>query len=373
MTYQKFFRKNRAPQTAKLPPLTLHNPTTLPYETLDCAKLDNEAAARLTRWARLRPVVTYDDDAALGQLRLTYDPSIPLNTHILETITLKLGGETIHVSLSQVFFAQVLKFKSIDPGCPPNALPSDLAALILEHLLTPLIESVEKAIKTTLTVEAISTDLAAPPDALPVRVEGDVLDAPVHAMFWADTPAGSSLLDTHIARLGSALPSPPTIDHIGIPTSLLSGGFAMPISTLRALRVGDGVMLDPAWTPDRTLHLQIGGHYRASCHKSDGGVTLDTVPTHQFTTEGLTMDANEVTDIIDLDALPITLSIELDRREITISALSELTAGSVVQFSDAPPTSVRILANGKSFAEGTLVLVEGRHGVRVTQVGKNPG
>lgn len=69
---------------------------------------------------------------------------------------------------------------------------------------------------------------------------------------------------------------------------------------------------------------------------------------------------------VDLGDLKIKISIELDRRQLLLSELKELKVGSVLPFTTSKPENVRLLANGKAFAVGKLVDLDGAIGVMLT-------
>ena len=66
--------------------------------------------------------------------------------------------------------------------------------------------------------------------------------------------------------------------------------------------------------------------------------------------------------------LPVTLRIELGTTTLTLDELSGLEVGSLLPFVDALPTSVTISANGKPFARGDLVRLDGQIAVRLTEI-----
>ncbi|MDZ7373515.1 MAG: flagellar motor switch protein FliN [candidate division KSB1 bacterium] len=73
----------------------------------------------------------------------------------------------------------------------------------------------------------------------------------------------------------------------------------------------------------------------------------------------------------NLDALydlSLTVSVELGRTEMTIGEILELGKGSIIELDKLAGDPVELYVNGRKFAEGDVVVVEDRFGVRVTSL-----
>jgi flagellar motor switch protein FliN/FliY len=82
---------------------------------------------------------------------------------------------------------------------------------------------------------------------------------------------------------------------------------------------------------------------------------------------------NEATDKghINTDVLqniPVTLSIEVGRAQIKIRDLMRLTQGSVVELDRIAGEPLDLLVNTTVVAQGEVVLVNDRYGIRLTRV-----
>ena len=82
---------------------------------------------------------------------------------------------------------------------------------------------------------------------------------------------------------------------------------------------------------------------------------------------------NEATDKghINTDVLqniPVTLSIEVGRAQIKIRDLMRLTQGSVVELDRIAGEPLDVLINNTVVAQGEVVLVNERYGIRLTRV-----
>ncbi len=66
--------------------------------------------------------------------------------------------------------------------------------------------------------------------------------------------------------------------------------------------------------------------------------------------------------------IPVEIIVELGKTRLTIQEVLNLTLGSVVELNKLSGESVDVLANGKPFAEGEVVVIGDNFGVRLTQI-----
>jgi flagellar motor switch protein FliN/FliY len=66
--------------------------------------------------------------------------------------------------------------------------------------------------------------------------------------------------------------------------------------------------------------------------------------------------------------IPVKLSVELGRTRLTIKQLLELAQGSVVELDGLPGEPMDILINGYLIAQGEVVVVEDKFGIRITEI-----
>jgi flagellar motor switch protein FliN/FliY len=69
-----------------------------------------------------------------------------------------------------------------------------------------------------------------------------------------------------------------------------------------------------------------------------------------------------------LQNIPVTLSIEVGRAQIKIRDLMRLTQGSVVELDRIAGEPLDLLVNNTVVAQGEVVLVNDRYGIRLTRV-----
>lgn len=66
--------------------------------------------------------------------------------------------------------------------------------------------------------------------------------------------------------------------------------------------------------------------------------------------------------------IPVKLSVELGRTRITIKQLLELAQGSVVELEGLAGEPMDILINGYLIAQGEVVVVGDKYGIRITEI-----
>lgn len=66
--------------------------------------------------------------------------------------------------------------------------------------------------------------------------------------------------------------------------------------------------------------------------------------------------------------IPVKLAVELGRTRITIKQLLELAQGSVIELDGLAGEPMDILINGYLIAQGEVVVVEDKYGIRITEI-----
>ncbi|MDT8399657.1 MAG: flagellar motor switch protein FliN [Pseudomonadales bacterium] len=66
--------------------------------------------------------------------------------------------------------------------------------------------------------------------------------------------------------------------------------------------------------------------------------------------------------------IPVKLNVELGRTRITIKQLLELSQGSVVELDGLAGDPMDILINGYLVAQGEVVVVDDKYGIRITEI-----
>lgn len=90
-------------------------------------------------------------------------------------------------------------------------------------------------------------------------------------------------------------------------------------------------------------------------------------------TAKLNSEEGESVDGISLDSdllknIPVTISVEVGRTSLQIKELMRLTQGSVVELDRLAGEPLDLLVNDTLVAQGEIVLVNDRYGMRLTQI-----
>lgn len=84
-------------------------------------------------------------------------------------------------------------------------------------------------------------------------------------------------------------------------------------------------------------------------------------------------DAQSDFDKLSLDSdllknIPVTITVEVGRTTLPIKSLMQLTQGSVVELDRLAGEPLDLLVNNTLVAQGEIVLVNERYGIRLTQI-----
>ena len=82
-------------------------------------------------------------------------------------------------------------------------------------------------------------------------------------------------------------------------------------------------------------------------------------------TDGKASMMNELDMILDI---PVQISVELGRTKITIKNLLQLAHGSVVELDAMAGEPMSVLVNGTLIAQGEVVVVNDKFGIRLTDI-----
>ena len=66
--------------------------------------------------------------------------------------------------------------------------------------------------------------------------------------------------------------------------------------------------------------------------------------------------------------IPVNLTVELGRTKLTIKQLLELAQGSVIELEGLAGEPMDILINGYLIAQGEVVVIEDKYGIRITEI-----
>ena len=100
-----------------------------------------------------------------------------------------------------------------------------------------------------------------------------------------------------------------------------------------------------------------------------GAIQTETVAPASFTnfapTDGLAGAPNDLNMILDI---PVQLTVELGRTRIPIKHILQLAQGSVVELDALAGEPMDVLVNGFLIAQGEVVVVNDKFGIRLTDI-----
>ena len=100
-----------------------------------------------------------------------------------------------------------------------------------------------------------------------------------------------------------------------------------------------------------------------------GALQTESVAPANFTnfapTDGLTGAGNDLNMILDI---PVQLTVELGRTRIPIKHILQLAQGSVVELDALAGEPMDVLVNGYLIAQGEVVVVNEKFGIRLTDI-----
>ena len=82
-------------------------------------------------------------------------------------------------------------------------------------------------------------------------------------------------------------------------------------------------------------------------------------------TEGVAASAQDISRVLDI---PVQLSVELGRKKVPIKHVLQLGQGSIVELDALAGEPMDVLVNGYLVAQGEVVVVNNRFGIRLTDV-----
>ena len=341
-------------------------------------------ADRLNRIARWRIPLPLAGNEAYSLHRLEREAPEPARPADRLLVSLSIGDDPLRATMPQPLLVDLVR--SLDPKLQLSPLPPpDLMALLLEAVLLPLLDVIERSSDRPISLHEVAE---APDAGVGARLLVGLRGPGLHQELTVDATVEA------IDRLLLAWPiGQRPLEALPVGAVLLAGSTVLPLRLLRSLRAGDAVLLqDQAATlsPDGvpsvmrlvvadTLHARVRVVQDARVHVAQDArlrvvrarwsldATLQpTTRAGQTLSDNATPDPDDAAPAVnDLDEIPVRLVFEAARLELSLGALRQLGAGSVLDV-DTVPGTVRILVNGRRIGDGELVSVDGRAGVRIT-------
>lgn len=331
-------------------------------------------ADRLNRIARWRVPLPLAGNEAYSLHRLEREAPEPARPADRLLVSLSIGEDRLRATMPQPLLVDLVR--SLDPKLQLNPLPPpDLMALLLEAVLLPLLDVLERSADRAISLH----EVAEPPDA--ASPAGACAEARLLVGLRGPGLHQSMTVDATIEAIDRLLLVWPIgqrpLDALPVGAVLLAGSTSLPVRLVRSLRAGDALLLqDQAATlsPDgapSVMRLVVADTLHARVRVVQARWRLDAPPqpttrAGKILSDNAGLDQDDATPAVtDLDEIPVRLVFEAARLELSLGALRQLGTGSVLDV-DAVPGTVRILVNGRRVGDGELVSIDGRAGVRIT-------
>ena len=290
-------------------------------------------------------------------------------------VSLRWGDETLTLACPAELLREVLRSLddgSLDRGLTPETVPPDLAGLLVEAALTPMIEAWEQASGRSVAVLGLERDGPETSlDGLDLLVtEGERVGS---GRAWPLRLACGSQAEA--ALLASWPVVPRGADRLGLPAALRLGATRLPRRVLASLRPGDAVLLETRTSGPDSAVLVIAESWTALARRGTGDewqLAEEPRPAQRQGRGIWTMDGDDLSArpaaVADLDAIPVTLTFEVGRLEVPLGELRRMGPGSVLELGRGMGELVEIAAHGRPIGRGELVEVDGAVAVRIVRL-----
>ncbi|MGF6232490.1 type III secretion protein Q [Inquilinus ginsengisoli] len=276
-------------------------------------------------------------------------------------ITLRLGPGRLALLVPPLLVEQALAEAA---GLPVAELEPELAALLLEAVLSELLPVLEAAAGVSIVIESIGPAPAfVPAFRCAVAIRHAFAETALHlAADAAARPALGRLIDA-----APALPAP--CAGLPVPLAIRIGAVRLSLAELKGIEPGDVVFPDVACRAGEALVVYGEGWSHAAKH--DRETVTVAGPRRPLALQdggGWMADSDPAAPAERLDQLPVTLVFELGRSELPLAAVQGLAPGAVIPLGRDPGEAVDIVANGRRIGRGEIVRIENELGIRVVRL-----
>lgn len=101
---------------------------------------------------------------------------------------------------------------------------------------------------------------------------------------------------------------------------------------------------------------------------SDRGAELLDSKAHSDINSNPLAEQAGASDFAMVMDIPVELTVELGRAKISIGKVMQLAHGSIIELNSLASSPMDVYANGLLIAQGEVVIVEGRFGLRLTDI-----
>jgi type III secretion protein Q len=264
------------------------------------------------------------------------------------------------------------------------AVPEELVAASLEATLAPWIARLEKAAAIEIAIRGMR-----------VAERGAAGRAPLSFRLPALPGSGVIAVSPSAALALSQLPAVPWTngDALVLRVPIVVAEVGVSVAELEQLARGDVIVLAGATaggiahvqlaiSPHTAIIAEVDGHKLTVARAGKSMSTPDAAagaktataakPTLATAKPGAVTPAAAQPDPVlpaaAVDELPLRIVFDLGDIELSLAELKALVPGQVIDLARDPGNAVRVSVNGRRIGAGEIVEIEGRLGVRITEL-----
>lgn len=311
---------------------------------------------------RLEPIGTLAAEIEIEDrhYKLSISKQAPENFNATEVAEIWFENRVCEVFFPAGTLARVVHQKSTSLALMPD--DNDLKAILFEHGCETFLAPVEKVFNAKAVVLNYEIQVNTVWDTpLFLSIQAENQDELVIAIDSTDL-CSAKLIESFF----------PVVRERKLPKNLVfelavySDTIRTPFSALKALEPRGGVFLPKDWRPNRSCRLVANRQFSAPLSVGESGECVIVSGWKAINQPPVTTNGEDVMTI-SADDLELDISIELARTKVKLDELSELDEGSIVPFNVVPQDDVYLVSEGKYLAKGTLVNINGRFAVQITQ------
>lgn len=332
-----------------------------------------QAALRSNRLARPRapmPIIADMGVMLVPEGRLDWeDAGDPVD------IAFTVAGEVGYITTVTPVVQRMLVHADI--RVRPDQLDAELAAMVVETVLTERIEAME----ARLGAEIAFLDIDRRRDRRSLASLPFELRATETGLIWPGRLHASTALLSLVARHWERQPAMNSeIEGIAFTLACRVAFTDLSSSAVRALGVGDAMLFDRVAVPGgaavvvaEALHATATFDEEGYLHLNEPLKSRERYALGEFLMNEDDDQDRPVQAVMEsaIDDLPVRLVFEVGRKDMTLDELRGLSVGSPVPLDRAASSIVQIFANGRRIGAGEMVMIGDQLGVRITQLNGN--
>ena len=290
-------------------------------------------------------------------------------------IAFTAGGEMGYITTVMPVVQRLLA--RADIRVRPDQLDTELAAMVVESVLSERIEALEDLMSAEIAL--LNFDRQAERGSL-AHLSFEVKWAESGVVYPGLVHASAALLSS-VARFWERQPVvPQQIDDLAFTLACRVAFTDLSTSSLRDLRVGDAMLFDRVAMPGGAAVTVAESMHSVAHFDDEGNLTLSEpfrAPERFALGEFLMTEEDDherpVQAIMEsaVDDLPVRLVFEVGRQNMTLDELRSLSVGAPIPLDRPASSAVQIFANGRRVGAGEMVMIGEQLGVRITQLNGN--